>query len=261
MNILVILKMTPDVVEELEIAADGRSLDAGLLRMAVSEGDEHALEEALLIKERHGGRVTVLAVEAPDVDDALFAALAKGADRAVRISGAGLGLGTRAVARVLASVLTDAHRLLPVDLVLTGTQAIDDLDGLLAPLVAHHLGMPYLGIVAEVAPDPARRTVTVVKEYPGGVRGRFEIDLPAVIGIQSAEKPPRYVPVAKVRAAMKSERIDSALVPSLADTTGPLIEVIEMRKPEAAGRAEMIEGPPAQVADKICEVLAARGLL
>ena len=64
---------------------EGESLDLELLRLIASERDDHALEQALLLKERHEGTVTVLALDAPEVDDALYTALAKGADRAVKI--------------------------------------------------------------------------------------------------------------------------------------------------------------------------------
>ena len=99
MNILVLLKMVPDVVEELEVAAGGTSLNGEYLRMIVSESDDHALEEALLLKERYGGKVTVLALDAPEVDDALFNALAKGADRVLKIVGAEGGTGATVTAR------------------------------------------------------------------------------------------------------------------------------------------------------------------
>ena len=98
MNILVLLKMVPDVIEELEVAPDGKALDTEFLRLIINERDAHALEEALLLKEKHGGQVTVLALDAPEVDDTLFTALAKGADRAVKITALEPGLTTRATA-------------------------------------------------------------------------------------------------------------------------------------------------------------------
>jgi len=261
MNILVLLKMVPDVVEELEVASDGKSLDTSFLRMILNERDEHALEEALLLKERYGGTVTVLALDAPEIDDVLFTALAKGADHAVKISGNGVGLGTRATTSLVAQVLASDPGWPTADLILTGCQAIDDLDGQIGPLLSHLLGLPYVGIVAQVAVDPSTRTATVVKEYAGGVRGEFEVPLPAVLGIQAAEKPPRYVPVAKVRAVMKSQRIVSVPAPTIADGGLGLVQVLHMAKPEVAGRAEMLEGPPEEIADKICAILAERGLL
>jgi len=258
MNLLVLLKMVPDVVEELEIASGGAGLDMDVARMALSESDDHALEQALLLKERMGGTVAVLAVDAPEVDDALFTALAKGADRALKVDARGVSqTGTRALADLLARVIADGHNLLPVDLILTGTQAIDDLDG----LVAHQLGLPYLGIVTEVTPEPARKVTSVVKEYAGGVRGRFEVDLPAVLGIQSAEHPPRYVPVAKVRAAMKTQRIETVEAPTLADGGTALAQVKSMSKPEETGKAEMIEGTPEAASARRRGILAERGLV
>jgi len=100
---------------------------------------------------------------------------------------------------------------------------------------------------------------TLVKEYAGGVRGEFGVPLPAVLGVQAAERPPRYVPVARVRAAMRSQKIE--VVPSAGGVEAAPVEVLHLAKPEATGHAEMLEGTPEEVASKVCEVLAERGLL
>ncbi len=258
MNILVLLKMVPDVVEELEIAPDGRSLDPDSIRPIANESDEHALEQALLLKERTGAQVTVIGLDADGMDEVLFTALAKGADRAVKI-GELAAPGTRARAAATASVLTSTPGLLPADIILTGTQAIDDLDGLTAPLLAHHLALPCLDIVTQVAVDAGAGPARVIKEYPGGSHGEYEVRLPAVLGIQAAEKPPRYVPVAKVRAAMKEKTIEAVEAPAAqADVQ---LDIVRMAKPERAGRAEMLDGAPEAVSGKLVEILAARGLL
>jgi len=261
MDILVLLKMVPDVVEELQVAAAGKALDTEFLRMILNEQDTHALEQALLLKERHGAKVTVLAREAPEVDQALYEALAKGADRAVRIRSTDGSAGTRRAAAEFAQVIAREPALRGAGLILTGTQANDDLDGLLAPLVANELGLPFLGIVVSVSIDPAERSATAVREYAGGVRGEFALPLPAVVGIQAAEKSPRYVPVAKVRAAMKSSPIDKAEADSATVPAVPQIEVLEMSKPELSGKALMVEGPVEAVAGKLTEIFAERGLL
>ena len=260
MDILVVLKMVPDIVEELTLAADGRGLDRDQVRMILNESDDQALEEALLLKERHGGKVTVLALDAPELDDALFAALAKGADRAVKVAGAGDGPGTRQTGAVLGQVLEREQGLKP-DLILTGVQAIDDLDGLLAPLLAHVLGLPYLGVVVRVSVDGSARKATVTKECPAGFQARFEVDLPAVLGILSAENPPRYVPVSKVRAAMKSQTIELLPAPSAGEAAVAAPELLEMKKPEEAAQAEFLEGSLEEVSEKLCEILLGRGLM
>ncbi len=258
MKILVLLKMVPDIVEELEVAADGTSLSREFLRLIINERDENALEQALILKERHQGTVIVMAPDLPEVDDVLYTALARGADRVLKVTGIEEGLGSRATGALLADTASAVPDLLPVDLVLTGCQAIDDLDGLVGPLVAERLGLPYLGIVTGLDVDAAN-LAHACREYPGSVRGKFELELPAVVGIQSAEKPPRYVPIAKVRAAMASGAIESA--PAGGAREDSQLDVVEMRKPVVAERAEMITGDADEIAARICEILAGRGLL
>jgi electron transfer flavoprotein beta subunit len=258
MNLYVLLKMVPDTVEELNVSADGKSLDAEFLRFKLNDPDEHALEQALLLKEKHGGRVTVITLDAPEVDEVLFTALAKGADRAVKIPISQAGLGTVAAAKVLADFFAAAPGALTSDtLLLPGSYAIDDLEGELAPLLAAALNLPFIGVVCGVVVTGDK--ASVLKEFAGGLRARFEVPLPAVLGIQSAEKPPRYVPVAKVRAVMKSAKIEEA------DVTPPekplQLEIERTYKPEAAGHAEMLEGAPEDVADKLVEVLAKTGVI
>jgi|YNPBryunderm2012_1023409.scaffolds.fasta_scaffold00148_10 electron transfer flavoprotein beta subunit len=260
MNLVVLMRMVPDVVEELEIASDQKSLDPEALRLIVSESDDHALEEALLLKERCGGGVTVVAPEAPEVADLLYTAAAKGADRVIQLRGIEPGLGVAAMAEACAAALSAIPGLLPADLVLTGTQSIEDLDGLVAPLVARRLGWPYLGVVTGVS-DVSNGTVTVIKEFQAGYRGEFQVSLPAVLGVQAAEKPPRYVPVAKVRAAMKATRIEEFEAPQPVPEPLQDVAIVALAKPEAAGHAEMLEGSVEDVAGKLCELLAERGLL
>lgn len=260
MNLFVLLKMVPDTVEELNVASDNKALDSEFLRFKLSDPDEHALEQALLLKEKHGGKVTVLALEAPEVDDALFTALAKGADRAVKIPADQTKLGTAATAEVFASFFTSGGAALaPLTLILPGSQANDDLEGELAPYLAEALQLPYLGVVSGVALENGGSKAVVLKEFSGGLRGEYEVPLPAVLGIQSAEKPPRYVPVAKVRAVMKAAKIESMTV---AEPAKPMtLEVDKMYKPEVAGRAEMLEGAPEEIASRIADILAERGII
>jgi electron transfer flavoprotein beta subunit len=253
--------MVPDVVEELEIAPDGKSLNLEFARMVLSESDDHALEQALLIKERDSATVTALALEAPEVDETLFAALAKGADRALKITGSKEGLTTRQAAHRIASAVSSEPGLKGADLILTGTQAINDLDGLMAPLLAQELSLPFLGIVTGLVPNFATHVALATKEFPRGIRGEFEVTLPAVFGIQAAEKPPRYVPVAKVRNVMKSKKIDCISVTETIEPGSSLLAVLEMKRPQPSEHASILEGTNDQTADALCAILAERGLL
>lgn len=255
MNLFVLLKTVPDTVEELTVAADQKSLDAEWLRFKLSDADEHALEQALLLKEKHGGTVTVVAMDAPELDESLFMAFAKGADRVVKLAGDLAGVQSVAAARLFAEFFKTAP--LPADaLVLVRSQAIDDLEGEIGPYLADQLGLPYVGVVTGVAPGGAG--VVVTKEFAGGLRGEFSCAMPAVLGIQSAEKPPRYVPIAKVRAAMKASKLETVDVSAEAPARYP---IERMYKPESSGRAEMWEGSPEDVADRIVDLLANQSLI
>lgn len=256
MNLFVLLKTVPDTVEELTVAADEKSLDAEWLRYKLSDSDEHALEQALLLKEKHGGQVTVVALDAPEMDDALFTALAKGADRAVKLAGDVGAVRSAAAATLLAGFLKGAG-LGPDALVLLRGQAIDDLEGEIGPFLADQLALPYVCVVTGVAVEGG--SVTAMKEFTGGLRGEFTMPMPAILGIQSAEKPPRYVPIAKVRAAAKTSKIETVDVSA---PEAPMrYEVEKLYRPVVAGRAEMLEGTPDEVADRLAALLAEQSLI
>ncbi|MCL5098693.1 MAG: electron transfer flavoprotein subunit beta/FixA family protein [Candidatus Omnitrophica bacterium] len=257
---MVLLKMVPDVVEELEIADTGKALNPEASRMILSETSDHAIEQALLLKEKYGGQITVISLDAPEVDDALFTALAKGADRAVKLAVDQTSMGTTTAARVFASFFGPGpDAITPDTLVVTGSQAIDDLDGELAPSVAEILSLPFTGVVTSLTIEDGGKKLVAIKEFSGGLRGEYELNLPAVMGIQAAEKPPRYVPVAKVRNAMKTVKIEvrEAVAPEGAE----MVSIERMYKPETAGGAEMLEGTPEEVARRIAEIMAEKGLL
>ncbi len=255
MKMLVLFKEVPDVVEELEVDASGKALDRDAARLILSESDDHALEEALLLKEAQGGEVAVMATDSDDADQVLFTALAKGADRATKLVGDEPRAGSGDLARQLAEAIRPA---MP-ELILTGAQAIDDLDGQVAPMLARLLGLPFVGVVTAVKPGQAPGTVLVVKELAGGMRAEFEVTLPAVLGVQSAEKPPRYAAVAKVRQMMKTAKLDEQDL--TAAPVRPQLEVLRLYKPEVPERARMLAGSAEEVAAQVCDLMAEQGLL
>ncbi len=248
MNIVVPIKVVPDLVEELTIDDSGAALDTDWLRLMLSEFDDHAIEQAILLKERDGGQVTVVAADAEGVDDVLYAAAAKGADRLIKLTGDfEEAVNNHALARVFAAVVKE----LQPDLVLTGVQSYADLDGSVGPLTAEYLGMPYVGYVAGVAVSADKATAR--KEYPGGLIAEMEVTLPAVLGIQASEDPPRYVAFSKIRQAMKTATIDEQSVAEL-DLSGALT-VGRMFQPELGEQAEMLGEDADEVATRIVEIL------
>ena len=256
MEIVVPIKQVPDLVEELEINDEGTDLDRDWLSFVLNEFDDHALEEALLLKEAHGGTITVIGVDTTgELDNTLYTAIAKGADRAIKLVGdfEGESMDTHTMARLLADTLQG----MSYDLILTGVQAADDRDGQLAPLLAGYLGLPHVGVVTGVEINDG--VATVNKEFWAGIMAEIEVDLPAVLGIQAARQAPRYTPVSRVRQAMQTAAIEEIEVEPAGDGAGS--HVRSMYFPETGAGAEFIEGDEEEVAARIVEILAERGLL
>ena len=256
MRIVVALKQIPDLVEELELAPGGTDLDRELLKFVLNEFDEQALEEALCIKESDGAEVVVVGFDEPDVDQSLFTALAKGADRAVKLAGAGDGwLDGHSRAAMLASWLGGE----PFDLVLTGVQAADDLDGQLPSLLGAGIGLPHVSVVMRVEPKGA--SVRVWQEFAGGVLAEEDVQVPAVIGVQAARQAPRYVSISRIRQAQQEGTIEEAAVSPPAPADGGGYRVRRLLAPESSGHAEMLGGSAADVAGRIVEIIRAKGLV
>jgi electron transfer flavoprotein beta subunit len=253
MNIVVLAKLVPDLVEELEIDDSGTALDMTWLRLIINELDDHAIEQAILLKEKTGANVTVVAPDFEDIDDILFTASAKGADRLIKILGDyESGINNHALARALTPIIRE----LEPDLVLSGVQAHDDLDGSIGPLLAGYLDLPYVGYVASVSLTDGQATIT--KEYPGGLSAEMAVTLPAVLGIQVAEEPPRYVAVSKVRQAMKTAEIEEREAGEFDLSGGPTIN--RLYQPEVGEGATMLEGDLDQVADELIAILKELGV-
>jgi electron transfer flavoprotein beta subunit len=256
MNILVLLKHVPDLVEELEVAGDGQDLDRSWIRYIPSEYDEHALEQAILLKEEHGGSVTAAALDIGDIDDVLFTAVAKGADSVIRLANAREGMSAAAAAAEYATL----YRTGSYDLVLTGVHAIDDLDGPVGARLAAILDLPYVGVVSGMVVDTSAAVAHVHKEYPGGLLTVIRTQLPAVIGIQSAMKPPRYVPIARIRQASKSAVIDE--VAGNGDVvSASAVQIRELRKPDSGSQARMLEGGTEEIVDQLLKLFLEQGIV
>ncbi len=253
MKILVPTQFVPDLVEELVIDAGGDRLDPYSIRWKLNEFDDHAVEQAILLKEKFGGQVTVIAPDFEGVEDALYSAAARGADRLVKLcADFEGGANTHALARLFLPIIQQEKP----DLVLTGVQAYSSIDGNVGCLLAGLLDWPYVGYVSSV--KPGQGNVWVRKDFPGGLTAELEAGLPAVLGIQSAETPPRYVPISKVRQVMKTCKIEE--VNGDLDQAGG-VAARELRPPQVAARATMLEGDADAVADQLITILQAQGVL
>lgn len=255
MKIAVVVRQVPDLIEPLELADSGQMVDLDGATFLVNESDNHALEQALLLKDEvPGSSVAVVGLQFGEIDDTLYAAAAKGADRLVRIGYEGTNPPT---ARQAAAIYAESIKALGFDLVLVGASAYDELESSLAPLLALSLDLPYVGVIRGVKPAEAGR-VTVFKEFPGAVMAQMAVKLPAVLGVLGADQPPRYVPVSRIRASMKSTVFEEADLAPVA--VEPLVTIERLYPPEVGERAAMLDGSEEEVAAKIAAILVEKGV-
>jgi len=179
MNIAVIVRQVPDLIEPLEIDAGETALDLGAATFVLNESDDHALEQGLLLKESGGGTLTVVALDFGNAEEALYAAAAKGADQLIQIDWPDEGSPPP---RIAAALYAAAIRPLAADLILVGVSAHNEWDGVLPPFLALALGVPYVGVIRGVAAAPSGETVEVLKEFPGAVMARLQVKRPALLG-------------------------------------------------------------------------------
>ena len=253
MHVMVVLRLVPDTDEEFELTEDNRGIDREYIGFKLNEFDDHALEEAVLLKESSGAKVTAVALDGEGIQRVLQTALARGADAVAKISHE---LEAPVSAPAAAQLIANAAKENGCDLILTGVQTVEDLFGQLAPAVGATLDWPQVSAVSSVKADG--HNVLVQQEYSGGIVATLSVTLPAVIGIQAASKPPRYVSGSKLRDVL------SATIPDLtveADAPIQLSEIESLGFPESAGHAEMIEGDADEVAARLVSMLRERGFV
>jgi electron transfer flavoprotein beta subunit len=254
MDIAVAVRLMPKAGEELELDPSGTDIDREYVEQAITDFDDQALEEAVLIKEATGATVTAVGLASDGIDQALRVAYARGADQVVVVDAGELDpYDTRTAAQAFA----EAFRQLSPDLVLVGVQTPYDIFGQTAPLVAVALGWPQANVVGKVG--VADGTARVEQEYTGGRLAVLGLQLPAVIGVQSASQPPRYVSMTRLRQAMTEASPESLSVSVAPAARAP--QLVALARPETKGHATMLDGDAGEVAAKIVAVLREQGAL
>lgn len=213
---------------------------------ALNEPDAYALEEALRIKERHGGEVVVVSAGPARVTQVLREALARGADRAIHVDGDHLAT---ADAFTTAGALAAALREDQPDLVLTGLQSDDQGFAQVGVVLAEYLGTPHATIV--VAVEIADRTLRVKRELEGGWFQWVSMSLPSVLTMQSGINQLRYATLKGIMAAKKKEM---RVVPAPAGAH-PSQHVVGVRLPERSKQTRMLTGSATDVAGQLVAAL------
>jgi electron transfer flavoprotein beta subunit len=249
----------PDTSEnEIALNAAGNDIERDELVYSVNEPDNYAVEEALQIRDRIGGSVTVVTIGGDDDEEILRRELAMGANQAVLISDDNFcGSDGRGIAAILKAFVQKGH----YDLILTGVQA-DDGAAQVGGMLAAMLDYPFASLVNSISVDGA--TLKVSREIEGGNREISVIDLPCVLSIQTGINEPRYVGMRGIR------QVASVPIPTLGDSDlgiekGSVGEVaakvrrLDYFLPALSKGADMLRGSREENANKVLEFVAARG--
>jgi electron transfer flavoprotein beta subunit len=208
----------------------------------MNEPDAYALEEALRLKEKHGGEVVVCSGGPTRVAQVIREALARGADRAIHVEDDGLA---SADAFVTSEALAGAMKDETFDLILTGLQSDDQGLAQVGVILAEKLGLAHATIIMEVQAEGQR--LRVKRELEGGWFQWVEMPLPAVITIQSGINQLRYATLKGIMAAKKKD-IRKAAAPA---APTPRQKIVRLYIPEKAKKTQIIGGSAAEAAKEL----------
>ncbi|MFI7678415.1 electron transfer flavoprotein subunit beta/FixA family protein [Actinophytocola sp. NPDC049390] len=257
-NIVVLVKQVPDTYSERKLSDSDYTLDRESADAVLDEINERAIEEALVIKEAHGGEVTVLSVGPDRATEAIRKGLSMGADKAVHVVDDSLhGSDLLQTAKVLAAAVGKVE---DVDLVIAGNEASDGQGGAVPAVLAELLGYPQLTHARKVEIDGS--SVKVTRETDEGLT-HLEASLPAVISVGEKINEPRY-PSFKGIMAAKKKPVETLSVADLGvDEVGlaaawSTVTEAAPKPPREAGQRVEDEGDGGV---KVAEYLAAQKLI
>ena len=264
MKVLVTVKEVAEVDDEFRIS--GLDIDEGSLEHDLNEWDDYAVEEAVQLSEADETddvEVVTVTVGPERAEETVRMALAKGADRAVRVWDDALAeaqfLDLDAKAELLAAVAEEEEP----DLVLSGVQAADDANGATGVALAERLGVEWAAVVNAMELDADAGVASVRRELEGGVEELTDVELPAVLTIQTGINEPRYASLRGIRQAQRKplevrDLDDVGLDESVVDSP---VERTDMYEPESEGDATVWEGSPEDTAASLAEFLRDEGVV
>ena len=234
-SIVVLIKQAPDMNTVRLDRASGKPILSG--QLAISSYDDYAIEEALRIKETHGGEVTVISAGPVSVKDAVSRALAMGADRGIVLQ---INNPNELDSLQLAEILAEKVRGIAPDIVLAGQVSDDNATGQVGPQVAELLGMPSLGSIAGVELDG--NTLTILRDTEDG-RQTIRVQTPVMLMAQAGLNEPRYPSLKGIMAA-KKKPLDSVVAPDPAGANRVAWSEPFVPKKEASGVVVQDQPPP-----------------
>ncbi len=261
MKVLVTVKEVATVDDEFEI--DGVRIDDRFLGADLNEWDDYAIEEAVQLGEAGiADEVVTVTIGPEDAEQTIRQGLAKGADRAIRIWDDTLAeadlLDVEAKTEILSAVVAEEEP----DLVLTGVQADDDGFGATGVALAESIDYGWAAVVNELDLDAEAEVASVHRELEGGVEELVEVDMPAVLTIQTGINEPRYASLRGIRQAQRKELAHHTLEELGLDESAVEgdLRLTSMYEPESESEATVFEGSPEETAGQLAELLREEGV-
>jgi electron transfer flavoprotein beta subunit len=242
-NIIVCLKQVPDTETQIRIAPDGTSIAQDDIKWVMNPYDEFGVEEALKLKEKFGGEVTVVGSGPKRVTESIRTALAMGADKGILINDPALeGSDSLGTAKALAAAIKD----LEYDLIFTGQRGIDDDLGLVGSTLSEFLNIPVLSVITKVEVAEDGQSVRAHRPVEGQTLV-IESSLPALITAQKGLNEPRYASLPGIMKA-KKKPLDEKTLADLGLNAAEFgegarkLQIIELTPPPQREAGKMVEG-------------------
>ena len=247
MNIIVCLKQVPDTESQIKIGSDAKSIVTDDIKWVMNPYDEYGVEEALRLKEKFGGEVTVVSLGLKRATETIRTALAMGADKGILINDEALeGSDSIATAKALAAAIKD----LEYDLIFTGQRGVDDDMGAVGAGIAEFLGIPQLSLIIKVDVAEDGNSIKVTRPVEGQVLV-IESGLPALITTQKGLNEPRYASLPGIMKAKKKPLDEKTLADLGLDTSefgegARKVKILEITPPPAREGGKIVEGETPQ---------------
>ena len=240
MNLVVCVKQVPDSETLIKVKPDGSGIEEGGIKWVMNPYDEYGVEEALKIKEKQGGDVTIVTLGPARVTETIRTALAMGAEKGIHINDPAL---EEVDAYTKAAALAAAIKDIPHDIIFCGQRAIDDDCGQVGSVLAELLNIPQLTIITKV--DVEDGTVKVIKPVEGA-QLLIQSPLPCVITAQKGLNEPRYASLPGIMKA-KKKPIDVKDAAALGISVDVKAKVAKVMPPPERTPGKIIAGDDASV--------------
>ncbi|WP_458185856.1 electron transfer flavoprotein subunit beta/FixA family protein [Haladaptatus sp. NG-WS-4] len=261
MKVLVTVKEIAELADDFEV--EGTEVDDRYLEYDLNEWDDYAVEEGVQLNEAGVADEVVTVTIGPErAEETIRMALAKGADRSIRVWDDALEdpelLDIETKTKILSAVVEEEDP----DLVLTGVQAADDAFGATGVSLAETIGFEWAAVVNALDLDADAGIAHVRRELEGGVEELTDVELPAVLTIQTGINEPRYASLRGIRQAQSKEIAPKTLADLGldADAVKSDLTLTDMYEPESESDAEIFEGSAEETAGKLATVLREKGV-